>query len=462
MQFRSSGSLPRRLRVLVRAIALVLALTIVRSAKGQVQFAWPEAPGDVARYTWVEKCLAATTRVRDSVTWWNSSPSDTVSSTLAIDVARRCAARYPAQTASLRDFALVFELYLHAALDADARTLLARRLASLRGIADVRERALVLDSTIIRYVFARTARLAPAESLLIEASRLPDSAFTLEHRVRGYARLMDMGRQLGDTMYARRGAEGLAKIAAGLTPAQQRSQWYSRNGKGRVYDALDYLSASAYLDSLRVSTAAYVALKQANLAKASGERGGMLPFPIGETAPPLEGAVLFGRDSAAGARPGRGKIALVAFLRQGCASELCDAAIYGAFRRVGQRFPTVELTIVAQTFGYFGEEAPLPENEEAQLLRKRVLERRRTPGALTVEATPFTRLPEPDRRRINRQPPNVSNYSFGRAVADRQAVFVVDERGTIIDGFYLNQFFPPRERELVALVEILVKRKPTS
>ena len=446
-------------RWLCRAF-LAASLATASSLRGQASFDWPVSTGDVSRYVMVEECIAAAERVDDSVSTWGprGNTAAVTQPASGVETARRCTSRFPSRTVGLHDFALLFELYLHAAQDADAQTLLTRRLAAIGGAAGLRERAEVLDTAIRTYLTVQPERLAAAESLLVEGSRLPAPAFTLAHRITGYGNLMDLSRRAADSARAHRAAERLVAIGASLTPVERQDEWYTSRGKARVYWALDYLSAGDLLDSLRRSTAAYVALKRANWKTAGGGMG-VIPFSIGDKARPLEGAFWFGRGDSAASRtsgPTPGKVSLVAFLQHGCGPG-CDGAVNAVLRRVLARFPDVELTAVVKTLGHMGDTTPLTPEAEAALLRTQL--RDRVPGVLLVESTPYARLAAPDKRRINSPTPNEINYWIGsRIITGNRIAYLVDPTGTIVDAFYLNSFFPSRERELAALLEILGKR----
>src|SRR5690349_7128206 len=145
MRPRGDQLLPVR-HELVRALTALgagfgLAIT---SAPAQTRFSWPDTAVDVARYTEVTECLAATARVTNSI---HAARDRLVSpDTLPFDVkqrmeeprsaeeiatAQRCAARFSVATTPLYEFAPLVTLYLRANRDADATALLSRRLAAV-------------------------------------------------------------------------------------------------------------------------------------------------------------------------------------------------------------------------------------------------------------------------------------------------------------------------------------------
>jgi hypothetical protein len=118
--------------------------------------------------------------------------------------------------------------------------------------------------------------------------------------------------------------------------------------------------------------------------------------------------------------------------------DACDSAnnwgAYAALHRFAQRFPELEITIVGRTLGFASVMAPPPPAAEADTLRDWLFVKHALPGALAVTATDFWRLPEPDRRRVDREVPNIAHYSFGRTWnVGSGSAFLVDRKGTIVD-----------------------------
>jgi hypothetical protein len=468
---------------LVGLVVLLGAFAVRRSA-AQVSFAWPSDTGDVARYTTVEECLAATERVRSRLASWRPVWSDTLPLTperagaplpsAVIETARRCSARFSATTAPVTDFAPLQRLYLLADRDVDALTILRRRLAAVAPRA-LRERAAVLDSALEGYLSnsfgapgnpPRPVRLATAESLLAEAEHIPDSLRPIQARMTPAFQLLREAKNAGDTSMVRRVAQRYIDIITRASPADRRTSFYQAYASISRYVALVTMDETALLDSLRHSTASYVALKRAMWAKASGERPEALHFPIGQLAPPVEGTFWFGRGDSSAPRPTKGKIGLVVYLDYGCrqmSNAQCWPA-YASLRRLAQRFPALEVTIMARTHGFFSGMAPPTPAEEAQALHEWWQEFHHLPGALSVTATEFWRLPAPDRRRIDRSTVNETRYSFGRSwELEPGMAFLVDRDGTIVEvgelGLKDSWGIPDVETHLTRLLEILFQRQ---
>ena len=139
-------------------------------------------------------------------------------------------------------------------------------------------------------------------------------------------------------------------------------------------------------------------------------------------------------------------------------TSLCNRT-YAGLRRVAQRFPALEITLVAQTYGLFDKMAPPPPGLEAEQFQRAWLTERHLPGALAVTSTPFWRLPAPDRRRINRDVPNVVQYSFGRTWHVPNWIFppfLIDQDGTIVETAFRSF-----DADLPEMIAVLLARQVT-
>ncbi|MBX6330251.1 MAG: hypothetical protein IRY91_00240 [Gemmatimonadaceae bacterium] len=477
---------PRRSRLLVAGLLLHAGTLVAPALAAQTRFAWPDDTGDVARYTTVEECLAAVERVRSYTTRWSAVWDDTLPLTperataplpdAVVGTARRCGARFAAVTAPVTDFAPLLQLYLLADRDTDAMTIVRRRLERVpRGA--LRERAAVLDSAVrglLLYSFggpglrAQPARRAVAESLLVEANRLPDSVWSTEARAVALIPLLGAAERAGDTAMVQRTAQRYLDILAGVPPALRRAPIYL-TGRLIGYAADVIMNEAALEDSLRRGTAPYVALQRALWARASSGNPDAPRFAIGEPAPRVEGDFWFGRDTTAAPRPTPGKVGLVVYLDSDCRDFSLGACwpAYAALHRLAQRFPTLEVTLMARTHGFFSRMAPPTPAEEAQALHEWWQEFHHLPGALAVTTTAFTRVEAPDRRRIDRPVANETHYAFGgRWSLLPGMAFLVDPHGIIIDGGVLGQHdvlgVGDVELHLARYIEILLRQQTAS
>jgi hypothetical protein len=459
-------------------LALAVGTWVATPAPGRAQtlFGWPAVGVHLDRYTTVDECLSLTARVRDSVAMVTSVWSDTLPLTGATAtaplpapvaaVAQRCAARFAVPNASLDDFHLLLSLYLLAGRDADAAALVARRLATVPSSA-ARARAAVLDTAIGAYLSRegpfrpQPARLAAAEPLITELAAIPAASWS--QRWRAYDGMLQGAVAAEDTARAARAANGVVAAVAAAPEADRRSPDYWLAVQAS-FKALGVLRERVLLDSLRRSTAGYVALRRADWSRASGETGAALRLPIGEPAPAIHGDFWYRRGDARAARPTRGKVALVAFLDQrACMPEASQCGTmwvrYSLLHRLAQRFPEMEVTLVAQTHGYLGAMPPPSPAAEADSLAAWWLGTRQLPGALAVTSTDAWRLPGLDGRRMERATANDTSYAFGPRWP-RHDAYLVDRSGTIIDVFELTD--RSAEARTARLVEALLAQQTAS
>jgi hypothetical protein len=466
-----------QLRFTLVALTIMLA---ARQVSGQTRFEWPAASIDIGHYASVEECLTLTGRVRDSVersdVIWRDTLALTPAEAMAplpaavTQAAQQCGARFAEHTVPLENFAPMLSLYLLGGRDADAAALVTRRLHAIAPNA-MRERAGVLDTAVQEYLgnpggFQGRASLAPRPPRLVAAEPLIDelvklAATTWQERLSSYMRLDIMARYTGDTARARRAADAYLAIARTLTPAERRNGGF---GSYTIYALVRELKEAELLDSLRHGTAAYVAFQRATWASTTGERPEAIIFPVGNHAPPIEADFWFRRGDANAPRPTKGKVALIAFIDQSCLQTWSGSdcwPLYMPLKRLAQRFPELEITLVANTHGYLSEMTPPPPAVEADSLAHWWLEERQLPGALAVTDTRFWRLPNPDRRRVDKDLPNVLHYHYDGWDLKAGAMFLVDRGGTIIDVGVLGER-TDQEAHFITLLSALFQQQTAS
>ena len=471
-------------------------------ANAQTLFAWPDTSVDVASYTTIEECQAAVSRTAvytdsraelASGVWLDTIPLDSTEArseeSLRPSVrqtAQRCGARFAnPDSVSLTHFAAFITLYLQAGWDVKARALAERRLAGIGPKDDV-QRAAVLDSLLrllhpgggppigpTRYEMARelvrehlpkvSDRLKRLNtysnmSRFISAAHNPDSAM---------AQVMEFAEEMGgivDSLTEREMDVLLNKYGALADGIDEPSDFVQR-----YYAMLNLsLGQRTFLDSLRRSTDAYVKLKRGNWALATGMRPETygLGNPLGEHAPPIEADIWLGHDPATGPRPAPGRVSLIVFLNSHeCNGVVTSASLYGncarhlrPLSRLEARFPDLEITVVAQSYGYFLylKEGITPRKEAE--LTKQWLEAHGVHAALAMTTTNSWRLPDPDGRQVSRPTANRTNYSFGRSwKAGNSAAFLVDQSGIVVHSRQMNRWSVFDDYN--ELVEILLERR---
>ncbi|MBX6331389.1 MAG: hypothetical protein IRY91_06060 [Gemmatimonadaceae bacterium] len=458
---------------MVAAAGLVLALGAPR-ASAQTRFAWPDTAVHIAQYATADECVAAAHRVmrilaqREALTVWRDTlPRDPrlflePLPAPVVETARRCAARYVEPTAPLDEFAPLLQLYLLAGRDSDAAALVARRTAAVPA-KSTRERTAVGDTALAIYLAARPVRLEQAEQLLLGRARATTDRVK---RLELYSQLMKAADAAGDTARARRAAQWLLAVADSLTTAERESEAFDKlahglGGRMVVFDAMQLmLGQRMLLDSLRSGTGALRALMRNTWAQVTGERPEAMPFPIGEHAPAVTADYWIPREASGTPHPAPGRVSIVMFLdHHGClhsslwgeTSDQCPPVLT-ALRRLSDRFPEVQVTIVTQTHGSFVYAPPPSPTEEVELIRK-WLEPYAIHGLeIAVSATPFWNLPQPDGRRIDKRTPNQISYSFGKSWRPEGA-FLVDQDGLIVSAVGLN------ESLIASYIEVLLQRQ---
>lgn len=416
-----------------RWVAL-LPITIAATsapAVAQARFQWPDTTVDVARYTTVEECLAATQRVRfeasvhEALTVWRdtvrSGPQARLDSEYpaVAAAARRCAARFVEPETDFADHAKLVPLYLMAGRDRDAATLIERWLASLPDTASRATRTAVVDSAVRMYMNAKPARLAAAEALLLHLAR--NGASRIE-RLRIYYEMMEKGMHKGDSVLARRYAQMVVAVADSLT-REERQSAERRSGFGSMlFDVMQVLiGAQPLLDSLQKSTAAFAALERTVWAQTLGMRPEAFPMPVGEQAPAIEADFWFPGEAAEYRWPRSGRVSLIVFLDCRVPPRAGDADPPGSgpcgkigsyLRFLDRRFGSkVDILVVSHTHGYLGYAPPPDPATEAQWMNRWVQSWVPT-ATLAVARSSFWRLPAPDGRVVGRDIANDIAYSF--------------------------------------------------
>lgn len=458
------------------ALALIAFTTIPASA--QTRFQWPDTSATIAHYTHIEDCLAANARVwtsvlrrRDTNEWHDTMPFDPHEGLEPLPpevsrTAKRCAARFDVAKVEPHEFAYAMQLFLAADRDSDAAALVEHRLSALPASKTI-ERGAIVDTAVMLYAGAKPVRLDAAEQLLLHRAKTSSDRVS---RLKTYATMLIAANNVADSVHATRAAKLIIGVADSLTVADRQSDAFERmrdgyDGSLYIYDAIEALTGlKTRLDSLRKSTEAYGKLERANWALATGERPEALEIPIAQRATALTADFWYPGTASAEAHPGRGHVSLVVFLEHtGCigqgstdeANPTPECIMRAAeLRRIAQRFPTLEIDIVASTHGQFMYLPPTSPAEEAALT-KQLVDSLHIPGAIVgVTTTPFYRLPDPDSRRIDKELPNSKNYTFGKTWrVGSGSMFLVDSDGLIADAWRV------REEELGQFIELLMQRK---
>lgn len=485
-----------------RSALLALAATLAAvPATAQTRFAWPDTAVDVSTYTTVQECYAAALRVqelvslrelrtrgvwRDTVTFDPAELHEAGPAAVA-ETAQRCLRRFAdVDSVSLDGFAFLLPLYLAAGWDDRAGALAERRLAAVAR-EDEAARGAVVDTVVAIYLaeapwndVVKPPRIGLAHAFASKHTPLvADRVQRFQIYVKFLPILADMARERADTARAQDVVARLVGIADSLTEAEREllAEKAPLLGGGddvaqQIYGIYSiYFGEDAALDSLRRSTAAFVNLRRTLWVRATGRPPETFGWgmPIGEQASPIEADIWLGRDDGGEPRPTAGRISLVAFLANPeCrgrvnateevmyAPEVCVAALVG-LRRLAERFPTLDITVVARTYGHFKyiKDGITPEREAE--LTKRWLESFGVKAPLAMAITDAWWLPAPDRRRIEPADVNTTHYTFGKSWRLDAPVeaFLVDEDGIIIHAGSMGR----DNRDFTRLIEVLLERQ---
>ncbi len=464
-------------------------------AYGQLRFSWPDTTVEIARYTTVEECLAATARIRNRIVLeanrgidMDTIPLNTperVSNNPApvIQFARQCAAQFAPKTYSLEDgWNLLLRLYWQSD-QAEYTTMLATRRLALIAKDDSVQQAAVLDTLIDLYQTVYPHLLRTADSLLQVRLSLPQIGPANAQGFQLNANQLEYARINGDTTLALRAATRIRQLNSVLTREDRSNPAFNSDIRSLIYKALKYLTYPAGLDSLRRSTNAFVALQQANWEVTNGGYNPNASFPVGQQAAVLPVDYLWSNGSqpsihpvgqnAATVRPQPGRVGLIVFYGHECYTgssfgvptgkrKFPCATSFAALKRLAQRFPELDITVATETHGYFSYLDPMGLAEEAEWLHKWHQGYHQLPGTLVVTKTPFWRLPDPDRRRIEEILPHVTSYAFGKKRDGRDwivptSAFLISPEGVIIhaDGL-ATPWTKLSEQEYSDLIAVLL------
>jgi hypothetical protein len=460
---------------------MCVAAMFAAPVAAQTRFEWRDTTVDLGKYTTVEQCLAAAKRVGEGqvalhsqIVWRDTMPYDVQElmkplQPPTVQAAARCAAKFDQRTANLTDLAPLMRLYLVADRDADAKALLGRRLAAIPA-KNVKEQIATEDSAVDIYLSAVPRRLDAAEQLLIARARSgPDRL----DRLALYLRMMNAATEAGDTVRGRRAGEWLVATADSLTQAERESEKFEKlgpeGGNVTVFAAMLQIAGVKTLsDSLRHSSMAMVGLMRKMWSQFTKERAEALPFPLGEHAPQVVGDIWYPREAAGEKHPAAGHVSIVEFVDASALNGSClgvsgwgvvtDACIYSfsLLRRLSERYPGLDITLVVGTRGNFLYAPPPTPAEEAELYHNWIEPFHIKGVVMSVTTRPFWNFPAPDGRRIDKLTPNSIAYGFRKSWAVEGSgtggKYLIDQDGIIVDVSF-------NEPATLAFLDVLMHRQ---
>ena len=510
----------RKTRTVHTLLLAVVAVVSTRPVAGQTHFQIPDIEVDLSTYTNVYDCMGAVDRVTTKLeteafyatgTWPDTLPHDPEEGwqpfpAIVGETARTCleATTEDAASAPLVAWRVLGSLYLHAGMDDSARAVVERRLTAAE--PDSTDELSGLFTDVLFLYNAQGAvgmgikppQPAAGDDIVLEhIGRMP----TLDGRLQVYMQMLVTGGEDAskDNVAGERTRRLLARMKAQLDSLTEEDAQRLVD-RGLINDdmrmtaekARDRLQgmASFYVgrglmleEDLPVSTQAYAEAMRGAFSQASGEPPEAYPWPMGQEAPRLEGDIWLGcEQDPCEAYPRRGRVSVVAFHTPeansrrrvkerplpdvlsplspegGCA----ERAI--ALRHLQDRFPDIDIIVVARTWGnYHYAKEGITAEREAQLVRECFTSRGLDRVVLSMTKTPGWRLPEPDGRLPAQPTANWTNYSFGGIWKDHDRAqhgsdLIVDQDGNVINAF-ARRVARWSEEMFAEVIKVLLERE---
>ncbi len=475
------------------------------SVTAQTRFEEPSGLSGVAQYRTVEQCWAQKDRLsilwegRDSILYDTMPPKSTLKRMMPwprhiIEAVALCTEKWDAKTVSLTDFYLLGELLLVAGRKDDFLILLERKIEeskineknhiaiaigssndeidSLDGEKDhdygyYKNPNQVYSDVIKLYGNARPVHIAELDSLVTRLISLPNDSFPRTGKIDLLWRLRQEV-AVYDSAIAMRAAVRADALFAELNDEERKGVWYTHPRFGSVLKAKlnsSYLHSKERLDSLRVSSAAYVnSVRQQEAGILNGVDPTRDPrFEIGATSPSVDGDFWFPLKPTS-PRPTVGKLSFVIPLTI-CRAEwgaemrqwrVCLKMV-SMLQRVHRQFPDLEITLITHQVGRAILQEPGSAEDEAEDMRRWLLEGFKLPVTLVINKANFVKLPEPDCRLVPTYWTLESMLKWGCFVDYKGRIFcsypsfLIDESGLIL-GTNLG------EGDLVDMLTILSHR----
>jgi hypothetical protein len=343
------------------------------------------------------------------------------------------------------------KLLLIADRDSAFEAAVGRQLAEVRSAA---ESSAVLGAAAQQSLSVQPARLALAEALAHRLDSLGPAA--ARARMEAYFHLSYLARRLRDSVLLARTAPRALAAAALFDSASPSlliktavAAGKMELGSPRPIDVLRDSGPDAYVRFIRSHYESSLVAQglsrdsAARIAETDAVRG------AGAPARPLVGEYWYGRDNRTGQLPAPGRVSLIVFVDHRCGARCYPG--YSMLKRLGRRFgDSLDVILVAQTFGYFRLRPPPTPAGEAEAMRHYFLEELQLPGVLNVAVTPFKQLPAPDGRFVYSATPNDANYGVNpRWTEQWSEMFVVGPTGTVL---YRRDVRPEVEREVTDII----------
>lgn len=437
----------------------------------QVLFEFPDDVPAYSDYKYLNECYVAISRLNNKrsvadTSRWDWNVVNIPFSDSAIDAGRKCMENKSADTVSGKTARFIAEILLQIGWDEHVKTLYDRLLRSTAP-----EEIPTLKVELMRLYFkARPMRVADMKGLYEQTKADPNADSLAEFIVALGIQLTRGAVQSGDTVLAMSvGRETIDRHAKLSFEARTSTTSNSDFATGAlaalalIREVIPVVYRKEMLDSIGTGTDAYVGwLKGASfMALGKSEKAveyldgtfKALDKGHGSKLPNVMGHFIFkssdsvndngyqeflqvDRESWGGA-PVPGKVNLVVFLNPfqinkdfgrragGCVGKCLE--IIPALRRLNEKFPDLELTLVSNTIGFAGGYVPITPEQEADSLAKWSLGFHRLKAVHVIETTEWFRMPGNilDQRRIDYLTVNQQNFQ-------RVWFLVIDQDGRML------------------------------
>lgn len=487
------------MRAFYRAVYVLLLFTgmllsISSPIAAQTRFATPDTAIDVSKYKTLEECMVLRDRLNRRevlrLPYWRDTVEYTDSESLhphaspVFDTLVLCMSKFSVEDVDYENFTEYLDwitIFYDARRDADGQAVIDKKISMSRWDKNDTStgRHDVIESVLSALNAARPVRW---ETYVRIAKMIdsPQASSPWETRMNIYSELLALSEDVGDTAVQKYTANKIIELDKTLSDKDKISREWMISGRYTVLKAVDLANNSQMLDSLKVSSSAYVSFRNSYWESIRGPNSDGLPNNVGEIAKPIVGDFWFRREGgkvarlphAPGPLPEKGRINLVVFLDINCEENTpifigqyhrsysggrC-LSLYPLVRRLAERYPSLQVIVVSLTDGFIGATEPMSPEEEAIQKSHWWLGTHKLPATLVVAEQKFFKLPAPDYRRIDELHENSLNYLFnvwGTRVSVGSA-FLIDVDGVVLYGNALQR---STERKFNELLRVVTGRK---
>lgn len=454
-----------KFKMITRPYLLVIfcccLFTSISDASAQITFHWPDQEPDISKYSNVEQCLgiAHTMMIsandgvaRQDTVQFNANDTINYLPESIVKEIQKCASKF-----SIDDFLSRDTLHPAEITDAYMLFLIADRYHDARRLSELWLNSLTSSASdsLIAFAHASLAQVAlKHKPVRFDEAWSFINGIDIQHfwklRMNAAIRAMRAAIRVHNIQKAEEAAAWLSETPSLLgREVTGQNDWQDPIlGFGRiVLEAQKYLKRNEITDSLKRSTDAYFTFLQ-HLQELSS-----LDWPVSrKMSSPIEGHYWFPRKpSDARPRPGVVSVVLTTGIND-CGNCLGRVMM---IQRLQKQFPNVEFTILARTRGYYGMVIePTAPAEEAELIDSAYRKLNQLPATLVVYETPFWKLQDPDRRRVNEAGPNEA--MFPTLLSDKsEIIYLIDRKGEIV---YKNSWANHMELQIGKVISALLEQ----